>query len=105
MSIAILPIDADAAAYTVDVSLSGSIYRLHVKWNTRAANWSLGIGLTDGTMIAAALILPDWQLFRQINDERMPPGRLIAIDQSGAGEPPSRFDLGSRVVVVYDDGL
>lgn len=104
MSIVRLPIDSAQPAYSVDVALGATRYRLFVAWNTRTASWSLGIGIPDGPrLVMGQRIVPDYDLFRQQVDERLPAGRIFAIDQSGERRPPGRFDLGERVVIVYAD--
>lgn len=100
-----LPIDSSDAAYTVDIPLSGTIYRFAVAWNTRSQNWSFSIGLPDQDPIVAGLrIVGDWQYSQFFTDARLPPGRLYSVDLSGTGLDPGREDLGDRVVMVYNDG-
>jgi hypothetical protein len=106
MAISILPIDASEPAYTVDVDLSGVVYRLSLAYNTRASHWTIGIGLPDGTTISAGQVIrSNWDLFAMIQSPLLPPGRLFAVDQGDTGADPTADDLGERVLICYDDGL
>lgn len=100
-----LPIDASDPEYDVDVDLDGSLYRLGVRWNERGGYWSLDVSIPDDDtpIVTGMRIVPDWNLLRQFVDTRLPPGRLVCIDSSGRGEAPGYADLGSRVVLVYED--
>lgn len=105
MAITVLPLDATLPAYTVDVDLSGTVYRLKCEYNTRAEAWILGLGLPDGTQIVEGQPLrADAMPLRAIVDERLPPGRIFVMDTTSAGTDPAYEDLGVRVLVCYDDG-
>lgn len=102
----VLPIDASEPAYTVDVALSGAMYRFAVAWNTREEAWSLGLLTAAGEPIQTGVrIVADYPLFASGNDPRLPPGRILVTDLSGRGQDPTRENLGTDVVVIYDDGL
>jgi hypothetical protein len=99
-----IPLESDAPAYTLDVDMGGRPYRLALTWNTRGAFWTLGVFLTDDTpIVTATKLVADWDLFSQFNDDRLPPGRLLLVDLETSGLPV-RYDLGTRCILVYDDG-
>jgi hypothetical protein len=101
-----LPIDSADPAYDVDADMGGTLYRLAIAWNTRGKYWTLSISLTDGTLLVAGIrLVPDYELLARFNDARLPVGRLACVDLTGRGDPPTYEDLGTRVVMVYDDGL
>lgn len=101
-----LPIDASAPHYTVDVALAGIPYRFAVHWNDRGGFWTFDLSLTDDTpLVGSVKIVADWELCGQFPDNRMPAGYLFAVDISGQGLDPGFDDLGSRVIMVFDDGL
>ena len=101
-----IPLDFADANFDLDVELSGTVYTLELKWNTRAAFWTASLKTFQGDYIVAGeAVRADWQLFRRHHGlSTMPPGRLMAVDMSGAGLDPTRDDLGVRVLLVYDDG-
>ena len=106
MALTTLPIDASEPAYTIDTDLSGVVFRIRIEWNTRGEFWTIGLLEMDDTVIVdGQAIRADWEPFRQIVDERMPAGRIIVVDMTGAGTDPAYDDLGVRVLVMYDDGL
>lgn len=107
MSVFILPLDSVDPAYTVDVDLSGTIYRLTFVWTARTSLWTMDIGTPDAEEpIAAGMpVMVDWDMMSQHTDTRLPPGIILALDTGGNSVNPGEFDLGARVILVYDDGL
>jgi hypothetical protein len=104
MAQVVLPIDASAPHYTVDVALGGTLYRFGVNWNDRAGFWTLDVSLTDDTPLVAGMkVVADWDLLGQFPDLRLPPGYLLAVDLTAQGLDPAYDDLGSRVILVFDD--
>lgn len=94
----------DAAAWTMRVRLDGIACRLSGRWNSRAELWSLDIATEDGTPIVQAIhIVPDYPLLMIHADKRLPPGELIALDQTGGRvEHIGRKDFAEgRVVLMY----
>ena len=106
MAQSVIPLDAADAHFDMEVELSGKIFTLEFKWNTRAAFWSASIREFQGDYIVAGeAVRSDWQLFkRHYGLTTMPEGRLLVVDMSGEKRDPTRDDLGVRVLLVYDDG-
>jgi hypothetical protein len=105
MARTVLPVDSDDFNYTVDVALSGSLYRFSLCWNTRGEFWSLDVlDQDDSPIVAGVKLVADWELLAQFPDTRLPPGLLYCVDLSGQSADPGATDLGSRVFLVYDDG-
>lgn len=102
----VLPVDSDSASYSFDVDLSGKLYRLALAWNTRAAWWTLDIADdADTPLVTGIRLVADTELIRLFALDALPPGSLYCVDTSGQGVDPTDTDLGSRVILVYDDGL
>ena len=105
MAYEVLPLDAAQPAYTVDVGFGGVLYRLALQVNTRGGYWTMGIYTTaDEAIVEGIRIVTDWELLGQYSDSRLPPGRLFSVDLNEDGSEPTVDDLGSRLLVVYDDG-
>ncbi len=105
MADVVIPVDSNSTNYTLDVSLSGGIYRFGLYWNTRGQFWSLDILDSSENPIATGLkVVADWEFISGLGDSRLPPGFLYAVDLSGLGLDPTDSDLGTRVILVYDDG-
>jgi hypothetical protein len=89
----------------VDVALAGTLYRFALNFNTRGGFWTMDVlTLDDEPIVASVKLVADWELLGQFNDLRLPPGFLFCVDLSGAGLDPGFEDLGTRVIVVHDDG-
>ena len=106
-----IPLDSIQAWDTVDVSLSGVEYRLEFLWNDRngsnnpaaGGSWTLSLlDTNDNYLIAGMRILAGSELLATYATST-PPGRLYVIDQSGQDLDPGFDDLGSRIILVYDD--
>jgi hypothetical protein len=105
MAQTILPLDSLDSQYSVDVSLSLISYRLSLYWNERGQFWTLDIADTNEVIIAASIkLVADWELLGNLTQDGLPPGKLLCVDMSGASLDPGPDDLGTRVILVYDDG-
>lgn len=103
MTVYLIPTSTDPA-YTQRTKLDGVEYVLTFEWNERDARWYFSIADEDGEPIASGVkVVADWPLLRRVVDPRCPPGEIGAVDATGAGEPPGRYDLGERVKIYYYD--
>lgn len=97
-----LPLRSDLPHYTFQVELDGASYEFEIRWNDMAAGWIMSIFTSDSQPIVTGLrLVVDWSLAGRYADARLPPGKLIAQDTSGAHADPTRDDLGSRVILLY----
>jgi hypothetical protein len=101
-----IPLDVSDAAFSQDVDLGASRYRLQFTWNTRGTFWTLDVLTTaDEPIVMGVRLVTDWFLLQPYQDPRLPTGYLFCCDMTGAGADPGRDDLGDRVQLVYDDTL
>ena len=101
----VIPVDSAGTNYTLDVSLSGSVYRFGLYWNTRGQFWLLDIFDQADTPLATGLkLVADWELIGGLGMASLPAGLLYVVDVSGQGLDPGIDDLGTRVQLIYDDG-
>ncbi len=101
----VIPVDSTGTNYTLDVSLSGSVYRFGLHWNTRGQFWSLDIfDQADNPLATGIKLVADWELIGGLGNSALPPGFLYCVDTSGKGIDPTDSDFGTRVILVYDDG-
>lgn len=106
MAQAIIPLDSAFASSTVDIQLGDFPLRIRSTYNDREACWYLDI-LTqlDELIIGSVKVVGGWELVgRHHKDARLPDGLWIAVDTQGESKIPTRDDLGTRVVLVFDDG-
>ena len=85
--------------------IDGREYVLVFAWNDRYQSWYLHILDQDsnpilyGRRLAVGVVLG-----RQlVGDSRIWPGKLVCVATTQDPSDPGQFDLGSRVLLVYDD--
>jgi hypothetical protein len=104
MALVKLPVNSDRLRYSFDVALEGASYTLQIQWIERESAWYFDLLAGDGTELAMGRkLVCNIDLLRELVGETLPPGQLMALDTSGAGTPPGRLDLGSRVVLLYNE--
>lgn len=84
--------------------LDGAQYRLAYRWNTRGEYWAISLYDNDDTALVEGLrINLSRNMLRQFAGlAGFPPGALVAVDTSGTGVEPGRYDLANgRVQIVY----
>lgn len=100
-----IPCRSDAEHFDLQVRLDGINLTLEFRWNARNAAWYCDVLTGDGEMIAAGRkVVVEWPLFLRgyrDTDPLLPRGELFAVDTSGAGQRPGRYDLGGRVRLYY----
>ena len=99
----IIPTRNDLPHYRETVELDGVTYGLEFYWNTRALAWFLSIWDSAFTtpILTSRRITVDGQLLGRFKIAGLPPGEIMAADQSGTKVEPSLADLGARVVLTY----
>lgn len=101
----VIDIEPVSAFFTQKTTLDGKDYVLSFAWNQRESRWYLTIyDHEDNVLQGAVKVIADFPLTRRIaSSDTAPPGVLMAVDLTDAGDPPTRDDLGSRVILVYYD--
>lgn len=102
MSYEVLPIDGGIPNYSVNVILSDVEYVFTLLWNERGQFWTMGIYLTDDTLLATMKIVSDWSLTRVHTNELLPPGKILCINTSDDGTEPDFYSLGNKHLIVYE---
>ena len=100
----------DSARWEMDVQLSGRVYTLRGRWNTRSRTWVIDLDSGDGVRLLSGFravinfpLLPRWRT------EQMPPGELFILDPNDRlNRDPGRNDIGAddepmRFVYVEPD--
>lgn len=102
MAALLIPVDANAPHYEIEVELDGAAFRLAFRWNDRAEAWLLDVSDVDGVaLLTSRRVVVDLPLLARFRDPRLPAGELIAVDTASTGADPSFEDLGERVVLLY----
>lgn len=108
MAVVEIPVRSELTKQLMQVVLDRQTFRLRLTWNSRQAVWTLDVMQSDDVLIAAGgKITPNWNPFRNIVRDGMPPGRFIAIDREGGDAMPTQleFGLGKRVGLFYEEAV
>lgn len=97
-----IPVDSTLPSFTQRVTLEGTPYLLTFRWNSREEAWYMHVGLDNATNLETGVKLVFDSLFLRRNpSEDKPPGNLLLID-AGASDPPGRYELGTKAILVYE---
>ena len=97
-----LPID-NTADQSFTVTLDGAVYRIHLRYNSRARFWAMDIlDAADTQLVMGLAVRLGIDLLAQYAD-RFPPGRMFAINYADPYVEPNRDNMGSDVRLVYQE--
>ena len=103
-----IPLRSDLPHFDLQAVLSGVVFTLEFKWNTRERAWYLNVQSETGDdVINGVKLIVDFPLGRRTPSRARPAGVLIAVDTSDAGQNPGwddvaqKGDLGNRVQLLY----
>lgn len=104
MSIVRIPISADSPAFKFQVDLEGTTYTLAFSFNSRMERWTMDILDQAGNAIRTGIkVISTWAVNRQYAIDAVPPGAMCFVDLADEDKPASFDDLGSRVVLMYEE--
>ena len=105
MSVLSIPVPPESVVpFVQEADLSGRVYSLTHRFNTRDGKWRLTFEV-DGVVILRALVLVIGEdLFSESRHiEELPPGNLIVRDVDGLDRDPDGVVYGENVLLLYDD--
>ncbi len=104
MATVIVPTRGDIGAYNFRVILDGDTFDLRVLHNAREDIWYLDIRDSSGVAIKDGLkLVSQMPVTARIVDDRRPQGELLALDTTGLDVDAAFDELGSRVLLVYEE--
>lgn len=105
MATLVLPIRSDFKAYDFQIELEGVIYTLDFGFNTRSQRWYMSIydQAKENLLIGDIPVLINIPLHDQYIDEALPPGRFIALNETGKYEEANDSNFGSEVKLFYEE--
>lgn len=105
MATLVLPIRSDFKAYDFQIDLEGVIYTLDFGFNTRSGRWYMSIydQAKENLLIGDIPILINIPLHDQYIDETLPPGRFIALDESGQNLEATDESFGNEIKLFYEE--
>lgn len=99
----IIPVTKDPHQL-IPVILDGVSYQIQLLWNGRSNSWSMAIyNAATELLVGSIRAVANFPLLKYFTDLELPQGDLRFWDQSGAGIDPGRDDLGTRVLLVYEE--
>ena len=100
----LIPTRNDLPDYTQQVTLDGTLYTLHFRFNLRMNRWILEIwdGPYINLLVGNLLLSPSYPLnYRFAQKWPGPPGILILQDETGQNRVPTRTMLGVDGINLY----
>jgi len=97
-----LPIRNDIESFSLAIALDGSVYLLQFDYNLRIDTWTMTVSDALGNpILAGAPILTNIETLAQYITEELPPGGVIAIDESGQNLDPTFDSFSETVKAIY----
>lgn len=104
MAILELPVRSDLAAYSFLIELEGAKYTLRFRYNTRGAYWSMDIATSEDIDVVNGIpIQVNVDLTSRFDRSDLPPGAILAYDESGNAAEPTRDNFGQTVKLLYQE--
>lgn len=102
---AFIEIPVQAVPYQrFSIQIDGAAYHLRVSHNTRAGTWSIDIYDAVQTPLVCGMAMRlGLDLLSQFSDDRFPPGRMFLQNLKEAYAEPDRENLGTDVVLIYQE--
>jgi hypothetical protein len=94
-------------SYIYRINLDGDFYRFQWRWNLRDLSWYLDVGDERGnaTVRNLRLVIGDdlFEPHKGLGAGQCPQGSLRVVDTSGTYVEADRDELGTRVLIFYDE--
>ncbi len=90
--------------FSVDHVLDGVQYTLAFRWVARDSGWFFDLTTTQGEAVFRGVrVCVEVGLGSALQAPKSPPGRFLALDNSGKRQDPTLEDFGTRVSLFYLD--
>lgn len=100
----VVPARNDLTWYSYQTTLSGVIFNLEFKYNTRMQRWALDINDSNGNLILAGIpLLILRNLTGQYVTLALPEGPLFVTDDTNQYQQPTQYSFGLQNTVWYID--
>lgn len=104
MALIDIPVRADLPSHTLRIDLEGVVYTLRFKWNVRLATWMMDIAdAENGDLVNGIAVRSNVDLIGHISAAAVPPGVLLAYDETGQVRNPDRDTFGVEVKLFYNE--
>lgn len=103
-NIAQIPATNDVPWYNFKVTLSGTLYTLRFRFNTRMNRWILDLADAQNNDILNSLpMLINRNMNGRFVTPDLPPGFLFCTDDTNQGTQPTRYSFGKDHSLFYFD--
>lgn len=105
MATKIIPLDSTFDNFSITVELDSMVYGMDFKFDLRNERWYVDLFDSNNNLLLAGLpAMVSWPLLKQFEYRTdIPKGVLYFLDQNGTEIEPGRFDLGARVLMIYQE--
>lgn len=102
MAILEIPVRSDIPAYSFQITLEGTVFTLHFRFNTRLDRWVMDVNNVDDVRIVTGVpLLYGLPLLDRYKYEGLPLGRFVISDETGEKRNPTRDGLGDDFKLLY----
>lgn len=104
MATLVIPTRGDIGAYFFRITLDLEVFSLSFQFNDREGRWYMSIADQAGNPVRSGLkLVSNFPVTARIADPAGPNGEIMALDTTGQGLDAAFADLGSRVLVTYEE--
>lgn len=99
-----IEINTDLPDQIFTVDLDKRVYTFRVRYNFRAAKWTLSISTEAGELLVAGVPLVSmWPFMKRFKDARLPVGELFVRDLTGGYSEPGEDAWGVTHLLLYKE--
>lgn len=99
-----VPVTNQLPFIVYSITLSGVIYQLQFKYNTRMARWIMSVNDSTGNQLLAGIVLLiERNLTGQYLYLTIPPGLFFCTDDTSQDTQPTQFSFGVDHTLFYVD--
>lgn len=99
-----IPVGNSLPWYKFKITLSGVIFTLSFRYNTRSSRWVMDIQDPSGNPILCGLVcLIERNMDGQYTTFAIPAGIFFATDDTGQGTQPTLYSFGTDHTLWYED--
>lgn len=105
MATKIIPLDSTFDHFSISIELDSMVYGMEFKFNSRDQRWYFDLfDSNDNLLLGSLPAMVSWPLLKQFEYRTdIPKGVLYFLDQNGTEIEPARYELGQRVLMIYEE--
>ena len=85
-----------------EIDLEGTVYRFDFTWNTLFKHWTMAVKRRDNSYIIAGVkLVISYDILSHYKYDDLPKGSLVTVDSTEDLPRIERYDMGSRIFLVY----